>query len=80
MEILQVLYTKGGGFEPQKHQRYDYSLSSRIVILPFFAVFTTLRALFITPIPNLESSAEESVSSRGFDFDFDFDLVFVFMI
>ena len=76
--MLQVLYAKGGGFGPQKASVTGYSLSSRIVILPFFAVFTTLRALSITPMPNLESSAEESVSSRGFDFDL--DLVFVFMI
>ena len=46
-----------------------------MVILPFFAEFTTLRALFITPIPNLDNSAEEIVNSLGFDFE-----VFVFII
>jgi len=44
-----------------------------MVILPFLAEFTTLRALFITPMPNLDSSAEEIVNSLGFD-------VFVFII
>jgi len=46
-----------------------------MVILPFLAVFTTLRALFITPTPNLDSSAVEMVNSLGCVFDF-----FVFMI
>jgi len=43
-----------------------------MVILPFFAALTILRALFITPIPNLDSSAEEMVNSLDFD-------VFVFI-
>ncbi len=49
----------------------DYSLSSLMVILPFFAVFTTLRALFITPIPNLDNSEADIVTSLAFGlFDF----------
>ncbi len=40
-----------------------------MVILPFLAVFTTLRAFAITPIPNLDSCTEEIVNSLGFDFD-----------
>lgn len=49
----------------------SYSLSSLMVILLFLAEFTTLRALSITPIPNLDSSAEEIVNSLDFDvFDF----------
>jgi len=38
-----------------------------MVIFPFFAVFTILSALLITPIPNLDSSAVDRVSSFGFD-------------
>ena len=52
-----------------------YAFSNLIVILPFLAVSTTLRALLIIPIPNLDNSADEMVSSLGFDFD-----VFVFML
>ena len=54
------------------------SRSNLTVIFPFLAEFTTLRALFIIPIPKFESSVEESVNSLGFAFDL--VLVFVFMI
>ena len=52
-----------------------YAFSSLIVILPFLAVSTTLRALLIIPIPNFDNSADEMVSSLGFDFD-----IFVFIL
>ena len=49
-----------------KRQTYtDYSFSSLMVIFPFFAVFTTFRALLITPMPNRDNSAADIVSSFG---------------
>jgi len=53
----------------------DYSLSSLIVILPFLAVFITLRALVITPIPSLVNSDAEIVISFPL-----FDVSVVFFI
>ncbi len=70
--ITSVIFDKNGDL-PHRNEYRSYSLSNLMVILPFLAVFTTLRALFITPIPNLDSSAEEIVNSLGFE-------VFVFII
>jgi len=57
------------GLPPHITAELSYCFSSLIVILPFFAVSTTLRALVIIPIPSLDSSAAEMVNS--------FDLVAV---
>ena len=64
---------KKGGFFGQKLNKKEeflfrmiqdvYSFSSLIVILPFLAVLTTFRALFITPVPNLDNSLAEMVTS-----------------
>ena len=66
---------KGGVYPLTKRQTRNYCCSSLIVILPFLAELTILRALSITPAPNLDNSVVEMVIS----FDFVFD-VFVFMI
>ncbi len=57
------------GVTPNEMIDMVYCFSSLMVILPFFAVFTTFIALSITLIPNLDISAEEMVISLGFDFD-----------
>jgi len=66
-----VIFDKNGVLPQLKWESGSYSLSSLMVILLFLAEFTTLRALSNTPIPNLDSSAEEIVNSLDFDvFDF----------
>lgn len=71
----QFMIKKGGVYPLTKRQTRNYCCSSLIVILPFLAEFTILRALSITPAPNLDNSVVEMVISLDFVLD-----VFVFMI